>query len=72
MNNIVFAIDINAVLEDDTEVTGVTGVFIDNNRVYKLSDGTVLSGTKKIKTIKSAENIDAAEYLINIMSLDKS
>lgn len=72
MNNIVFAIDINAVLEDDTEVTGVTGVFIDNNRVYKLSDGTVLSGTKKIKTIKSADNYYGIEYLINIMSLNKS
>tara|TARA_B100000123_G_scaffold249470_1_gene207726 strand:+ start:2296 stop:2514 length:219 start_codon:yes stop_codon:yes gene_type:complete len=72
MNNIIFALKINAILEDDTEVTDVTGIIIDNKRVYKLSDGTVLSGTKKIKTIKSAENLGAVEYLINIMSLDKS
>ena len=72
MNNIIFALKINAILEDDTEVTDVTGIIIDNKRVYKLSDGTVLSGKKKIKTIKSAENLGAVEYLINIMSLDKS
>ncbi len=71
MNNIIFATEIKAILEDDTEVSGITGVFIDNSKVYKLSDNTVLSGTKKIKTIKSANINGAGDYLINIMSLNK-
>lgn len=72
MNNIIFATEISAILEDDTEVSGVTGIFIDNSKVYKLSDGTVLTGTKKIKTIKSANINGAGDYLINIMTLNKS
>ena len=71
MNNIIFATEIKAILEDDTEVSGITGVFIDNSKFYKLSDNTVLSGTKKIKTIKSANINGAGDYLINIMSLNK-
>ena len=31
-----------------------TGYVIDDKRVYKLSDNTVLTGTKKIKTFKFA------------------
>ena len=55
MNDLVFAENIEAVLEDGTEVTGVTGYVIDDKRVYKLSDKTVLTGTKKIKNIKFAK-----------------
>ena len=50
----VFARKINAILEDGTEVTDVTGYVINDKRVYKLSDNTVLTGTKKIKTFKFA------------------
>mgnify|MGYP003124253117 FL=1 len=68
MNNIVFAVDINAILEDSTELTDVTGYVIDNKRVYKTSDNTVLTGTKKIKTIKFATFTVPAEILPFIMS----
>tara|TARA_R100000773_G_scaffold11126_1_gene10264 strand:- start:291 stop:509 length:219 start_codon:yes stop_codon:yes gene_type:complete len=68
MNNIVFAVDINAILEDSTELTDVTGFVIDNKRVYKTSDNTVLTGTKKIKTIKFATFVVPAEILPFIMS----
>ena len=68
MNNLVFAVDIKAVLEDGTEVTDVTGMLINNKRVYKLSDNTVLTGTKKIKTIKFATFTVLAEILPFIMS----
>lgn len=71
MNNLIFAIEINAILDDDTEVSGVIGLIYNNERIYKLADGTVLTGTKKIKTIKSSNEIAPAELLINIMSLDK-
>jgi len=68
MNNIVFAVDINAILEDSTELTDVTGFVIDNKRVYKTSDNTILTGTKKIKTIKFATFVVPAEILPFIMS----
>ena len=68
MNNLVFAVNIEAVLEDGTEVTEVTGYLIDNKRVYKLTDNTVLTGTKKIKTIKFATFTVPAEILPYIMS----
>ena len=68
MKNLVFAVDIKAVLEDNTEVTDVTGILINNKRVYKLSDNTVLTGTKKIKEIKFATFTVPAEILPYIMS----
>ena len=68
MNNLVFAQNIKAVLEDNTEVTEVTGFLVDNKRVYKLSDDTVLTGTKKIKEIKFATFVVPAEILPFIMS----
>tara|TARA_R100000781_G_scaffold104606_1_gene68351 strand:- start:395 stop:613 length:219 start_codon:yes stop_codon:yes gene_type:complete len=68
MNDLVFAVNIKAVLEDGTEVTDVTGMLINNKRVYKLSDNTVLTGTKKIKTIKFATFTVLAEILPFIMS----
>ena len=68
MNNLVFAVKINAILEDGTEVTDVTGMLINNKRVYKLSDNTVLTDTKKIKTIKFATFTVLAEILPFIMS----
>ncbi len=68
MNDLVFAVNIKAVLEDGTEVTDVTGMVINNKRVYKLSDNTVLTGAKKIKTIKFATFTVLAEILPFIMS----
>ena len=68
MNNLVFAQNIKAVLKDNTEVTEVTGFLVDNKRVYKLSDDTVLTGTKKIKEIKFATFTVPAELLPFIMS----
>jgi hypothetical protein len=68
MNNIVFAQNIKAVLEDNTEVTDVTGRLVDNKRIYKLPDNTVLTGTKKIKEIKFATFTVPAEILPFIMS----
>ncbi len=68
MNDLVFAVNIKAVLEDGTEVTDVTGMLINNKRVYKLSDNTVLTGTKKIKRIKFATFTVLAEILPFIMS----
>ena len=68
MNNIVFAVNIKAVLEDNTEVTEVTGFLVDNERVYKLPDDTVLTGTKKVKEIKFATFTVPAELLPFIMS----
>ena len=68
MNNKVFAVNIKAVLEDNTEVTDVTGSLVDNKRVYKLPDNTVLTGTKKIKEIKFATFTVPGELLPYIMS----
>ena len=68
MNNIIFGVNINAELEDNTEVTGVTGHLIDNKRVYKLADNTILTGTKKIKKIKSVTFTVPAEILHFIMT----
>lgn len=63
----VFARKINAILEDGTEVTDVTGYIIDNKRVYKLSDNTILTGSKKIKTFKFARFTVPPEILPFIM-----
>ena len=68
MSNQIFITDINAILEDGTEVTNVSGFVIDNKRVYKLSDGTILTGTKKIKTIEFATFTVPAEILPYIMA----
>ena len=68
MNDLVFARKINAILEDGTEVTDVTGYIIDNKRVYKLSDNTVLTGTKKIKEIKFSRFVVPPEIFPFIMS----
>ena len=68
MNNKIFAVNIKAVLEDGTEVTDVTGRLVDNKRIYKLFDDTVLTGTKKIKEIKFATFVVPAEILPYIMS----
>ena len=68
MNNLVFAVKINAILEDGSEVNDVTGQIVSNKRVYKLSDDTVLTGTTKIKTIKFARFVVPPEILPFIMS----
>ena len=66
MNNLLFAINIKAVLEDDTEVENVKGFLIDDKRVYKTSDNTVLTGDKKIKNILNATSIVPIELLTYI------
>ena len=68
MNDLVFAVKINAILEDGSEVNNVTGEIVSNKRVYKLTDDTVLTGTTKIKTIKFARFIVPPEILLFIMS----
>ena len=68
MNNLVFAVKINAILEDGSEVNDVTGEIVSDKRVYKLSNNTVLTGTTKIKTIKFARFVVPPELLPFIMS----
>ena len=67
MSNNIFATDIKAVLQDSTEVTDAIGYVIDNKRVYKLPDGTVLTGSKKIKTMQFVRFAVPPEVLIYIM-----
>ena len=67
MSTNIFATDIKAVLEDSTEVTDAIGYVIDNKRVYKLPDGTVLTGSKKIKTMDFVRFLVPPEVLIYIM-----
>lgn len=67
MSNNIFATHIKAVLEDGTEVTDVIGYVIENKRVYKLSDGTVLTGSKKIKNMEFVRFTVPPEVLIYIM-----
>ena len=67
---IFFAMDINAILEDETEVTDVKGFVIDNKRVYKTNDGEILTGTKKIKTMKNQTILVPAEILLFINNLE--
>tara|TARA_R100001079_G_C4325071_1_gene100693 strand:+ start:69 stop:287 length:219 start_codon:yes stop_codon:yes gene_type:complete len=67
MNIKVFAVNISAILEDGQEVADVTGYVIDDKRVYKLSDNTILTGTKKIKTFKFARFTVPPEILPFIM-----
>jgi len=68
MNDLVFALNINAILEDGSEVNNVTGEIVSDKRVYKLSDNTVLTGTKKIKTIKYSLFVVPPQILPFIMS----
>lgn len=68
MKNCTFAVKIKAVLEDGTEVTEVTGKIVNDKRVYKLSDNTILTGSKKIKTIKFARFVVPPQMLPYIMS----
>ena len=63
MNNITFAENIVAVLSDDTEVSNVIGYIDNNKRYYKTSDNILLTGTKKVKTIKSCIYKVPAEIL---------
>ena len=67
MSTNIFATDIKAILEDGTEVTDAIGYVIDNKRVYKLSDDTVLTGQKKIKTMEFVRFVVPPEVLVYIM-----
>ena len=53
MNNIVFADKITAILEDNTELDNIRGVVVNNKRVYYSENDEILTGSKKIKKIKS-------------------
>ena len=70
MKSILFAINIKAVLQDNTEVDNVKGFVINNKRIYKLSDDTILTGTKKIKKFLFATFTVSPEILHVIMSLE--
>tara|TARA_R100000773_G_C4211432_1_gene110916 strand:- start:465 stop:683 length:219 start_codon:yes stop_codon:yes gene_type:complete len=70
MKDFIFAINIKAVLIDDTEVNNVKGFVINNKRIYKLSDGTILTDTKKIKKFLFATFTVRPEILHSIMSLE--
>jgi len=70
MSVMFFAIDINAILEDGTEVTNVKGFVIDNKKVYKTSEGTILTGTKKVKTIISSTILVPVELLSYIKNIE--
>ena len=69
MSTNIFATHIKAVLEDGTKVTDAVGYVIDNKRVYKLSDNTILTGTKKIKTFKFVRFVVPPEILTYIMCM---
>ena len=69
MNNKVFAVNIKAILEDGQEVTDVTGYIINDKRVYKLSDNTILTVSKKIKTFKFVRFVVPPEILPYIMCM---
>ncbi len=70
MNTIMFAMDINAILEDETEVTKAKGYVIDNKRVYKTNEGEILTGDKKIKSMKSQTITVPVELFIYINSME--
>tara|TARA_B000000532_G_C18638463_1_gene307246 strand:- start:65 stop:283 length:219 start_codon:yes stop_codon:yes gene_type:complete len=70
MNDNFFAMDIKATLEDGTEVSSVKGFVIDNKRVYKTNDGTVLTGTKKIKTMISQTILVSFDVFLYINSME--
>tara|TARA_B100001029_G_C14930541_1_gene377392 strand:+ start:364 stop:582 length:219 start_codon:yes stop_codon:yes gene_type:complete len=70
MTSSIFVTNIEAILEDGTEVSNVSGFVIDNKRVFKLNDGTVLTGTKKIKNIKSSLLVVPADILPYINNME--
>ena len=70
MNDNFFAMDIKGTLEDGTEVTDVKGFVIDNKRVYKTNDGTVLTGKKKIKTMTSQTILVSFDVFLYINSME--
>lgn len=70
MTSNIFVTNIEAILEDGTEVSNVSGFVIANKRVFKLNDGTVLTGTKKIKNIKSSLLVVPADILPYINNME--
>ena len=69
MNNLLFAIDIKAVLEDNTEVQDIKAYIIDNKRVYKTSDEKILPANK-IKNIISSTITVPPELLHSIAKFE--
>ena len=70
MTSNIFVTNIEAVLEDGSEVSNVSGYVIDNKRVFKTSDNIILTGTKKIKTIKSSLLTVPPNYLHYINAME--
>ena len=70
MNNNIFATDIEAVLENGTEVKNVSGYIVNNKRVFKLEDNTILTGSKKIKIIKRSTILVSLQILLYITNLE--
>lgn len=70
MTSNIFVTNIEAVLEDGSEVSNVSGYVIDNKRVFKTSDNIILTGTKKIKTIKSSLLTVPPNYLPYINAME--
>tara|TARA_B100000123_G_scaffold270908_1_gene249631 strand:+ start:1082 stop:1300 length:219 start_codon:yes stop_codon:yes gene_type:complete len=70
MTQSIFAINIKGILEDSTEVENVRGFVINKKRVYKLSDGTVLTGNKKIKTFLDTTITIPIEIYSFVMTLE--
>ena len=68
MNNLLFAIDIKAVLEDNTEIEIAKAFIINNKRVYKTSNDIVLTGSKKIKNIISS-TITVPPEILNCIAM---
>ena len=63
---LLFAIKINAILADGTEVKNVVGYIENNKKYYKTEDNTILTGTKKVKEIKSCEYVVLPQLLPRI------
>ncbi len=70
MTKAIFCNEIHAILEDDTEVKDVSGYVIDNKRVYKTKDNTILTGQKKIKKIISCMILVPAEFIPFILNME--
>lgn len=70
MNNTVFADKITAILEDNTEINNIRGVVVNNKRVYYSETDEILTGTKKIKEIKSINYCVLGPFIIFVNSLD--
>ena len=70
MTQRIFSNEIHAILEDGTEVRDVSGFVVDNKRIYKTKDNTILTGSKKIKKIISCFMLVPAHYVPFILNME--